>query len=110
MLAPRTLGKSAPPPVPPLARARPSAPPPTPGMPPPVPPPLPVKIEAKVPPRTATPTVQETPGLAPRVDVRRTSIPPVAGFDTSAGRQRWLVILGILVAILAAAITIALVR
>ncbi len=109
MIMPKKLGGPAvsPPPVPALARAR-AAPPPT--SPPPIPPPIPVKIEAKVPPRTATPTVQESPGGPPRPEVRRTSIPPVAGFGKQESNQRWLLILGVAIAILAAAITFALVR
>jgi eukaryotic-like serine/threonine-protein kinase len=103
-IKPRAVaGPASPPRLPAIPRARPMPPP----VPPP-PPPVPVRVEAKVPARTATPTVADPPGLRP--EPRQTSRPPVvAGFD-GAGSRRWLVIVAIAVAVIAAGLTIAVLR
>jgi len=69
----------------------------------------PVRVEAYVPARGASPTVSEPPGG--RAEIRATSLPPVvAGFDRPGPRRIWLIALAVLVMVLAAGITAALLR
>ena len=102
------LGAASPPPLPGMSRTKPSS------MPPPVPKGTPaaieaaVRIEAQVPLRPATPTVDEHPSATPIP--RPSPAPVVAGFDRRPGRPWWLYAVAVVVMILAAGITAALLR